>query len=343
MTRVLPPELAGEFFGVGSVGERSPDAPLEYVSRLPLPYVYQLPTDAEDMIRQFACLVDGFEEEDTYTLDVDMAVYRDVTEGDSPLLPDPAHDHALYALVRDRHYRHLKTQQTAPMTMCFSIHSSDGAQHVSLHMLYFYTALMRRVAAGQYEHLSGHCDWLVLCQDDPALGLVLQSLANRDVPGLTLRRIVQLTDSVYPPGVAPAFHYCDDWRAVLTADWHALWDGRPRIVHVDLVSFAPEVSSEQAEKMNHFLERGGAIAMGVLPNVDSAYAAPVRDTLRHNLSTSLAVMVESGVDIDLLAEAAMVSTQCGLSRASPELTREVHLLAAGHIAEVFRECVVALR
>ncbi|MGY5854101.1 MAG: hypothetical protein RTU92_11080 [Candidatus Thorarchaeota archaeon] len=322
---LLSDELVGAFFGVGSVGEKNPTTPLSYVKKLTIPYVYQV-TDLpeEDMVRQFAYLIEGFEDEGDFIVDVDLYTFREITEEDIPLIPDIDHSHSLYHLVDGTQYQYLKTQQTAPISMCFTTRGSDGKQHLTQSMFHLFTSLMSRIAVGQVEHLSSHCDSIIFCQDDPALGLVIEMLNQKKIPGLSLSRIMQATESVYPPNVIPAFHYCDDWRNLDIVGQHILWDGPPKLAHIDVVSYNPAIDSEQAEKLNSFLERGGGLALGVLPNVDAAYTEPARETLVERLHSTLGEFIKSGVSPDLLEQTSMISTQCGLSRASAKLTREIH-------------------
>jgi hypothetical protein len=322
---VLPSELAGHFFGVGSLGEKDPLSPVSYIKRLALPYTYQTPSlREEDMIRQFGALVEGFEEQGDFVFDIDIHTYREVTEREKPIMIDEAHLHSIFALLDGTHYNHFKTQQTAPATMAFSIRGSDGKQHLTEMLFHFYCRLMERIAEGQVAMLADHCHTLILCQDDPGLGHVRTTIEEGKAPDLNLREIIARTDKLYPDGVIPAYHYCDDWRGLEQEGWHALWDAGPKLVHLDLVRYHPEVSGEQAEQINSFLKRGGGLALGVMPNVDESYSKPLLDTLAENLHHSLESMQASGVDLDLLRSNTMVSTQCGLSGASVELTREIH-------------------
>jgi hypothetical protein len=129
---------------------------------------------------------------------------------------------------------------------------------------------------------------------------------------------------VFPKRVIPAFHYCDDWRGIEVDGWYPLWESRPKIAHIDLVRYPPKLESTQIEKVNEFLRSGGGLALGVLPNVDDGYSNPVLETLEANLRDSLRNMSESGIDMELISTNTMISTQCGLSGASPELCKDIH-------------------
>lgn len=339
---ILPRKLVGRFFGVGSVGEEDPRAPLEYVRQLALPYAYQIPSlRDEDMIRQFGYLVDGFEDSDEdFVLELGLETFRSMMSLDTPLLPDRQHFHSLYLLFQNESYPIFKTQQTAPATMCYSTRAPEGGQYVSKQMLGFYTNLMKRIANGQKKHLENSCDEIVLCQDDPALGFVIEMNRNDPSIGLSLKEIWKSTESVFPDDIIPAYHYCHDWRKIGENNYHPVFQGKPLLFHIDVLSYHPHVEEEIAQKINHFMERGGALALGVIPNSDDSIEGKLLPTIRKNLQSSMEQLHESGVDLSLLQRNAMVSTVCGLSGASKKLTREIHVRSR-EFPKLFQEIVSA--
>lgn len=321
---VLPDELAGEFFPVGSVGGNDHDLTKAYVKQIKLPYTFQLPSfKEEDMIRQFGVLIDGFEDDGVLTLDIDLHTYRSIVDNDEPFIPDETHFRSLYLMIDGTHYRFLKTQQTAPTTMGFSVRGTDGKQLLSKSLLRLFTSLMRRVSEGQREHLSNHVDVLFLCQDDPALGHVVD-MVNRGEVDFGMKEVLRSTESVFPSGIVPCYHYCDDWRRLYVDGHYLLWERQPRLVHIDVLAYPPVVDSTQAEAINAFLERGGGLAIGVLPNVDDEFHAEVHKVLKANLKSVIKSFDSSGVDLDLLRTRAMVSTRCGLAGASEGLSKQIH-------------------
>ncbi|MHA2193015.1 MAG: hypothetical protein ACXAAR_06260 [Candidatus Thorarchaeota archaeon] len=326
VVKILPDDLIGEFYAVGSVSDKSHDAPLEYTSKLKIPYAFTLPKlQEEDMIRQFAALVPEFERDGNLTQNIDLHTFRQVTEDDEPLLPHEKNFGSLFQIVGKGKFAYFKTQQTAPASMCFSTRDKTGKQLISKSMFHFYASLMKRIAEGQRRHLNNHCDRLILCQDDPALGFVIEIINRGDISNLTLKHIVKVTDRTYPKDVIPSYHYCDDWRNLSTNGWHVIWSNRPKVAHLDVLAYPPKTDNEQAEMINKFLERGGGIALGVLPNRDDAFQGKVPDVLHHNLMVTLQAFHESGVSLDLLKPRCMVSTQCGLYAASESLSRSIHL------------------
>ncbi|MHA1287426.1 MAG: hypothetical protein ACTSPB_08485 [Candidatus Thorarchaeota archaeon] len=333
----MPKQLAGHFFGVGSLGEPDASVPSEYISKLALPYVYQMTASRdEDMIRQFAAVIDEFEENGDFILNVDIHTYREITSEDDALLPEEVNLGALYSLMNGTRYPFFKTQQTAPATMCFSIRDSNGQQLVNQSMFHFFERLMSRIAQGQVKHLREHCKTIIFCQDDPGLGFVKNMIETGKVTDLTLKQVIEKTDGIYPANVIPAFHFCDDWRAIESDGWYPLWESKPKLAHIDVVRYPPELDSEQADKVNLFLQNGGGFALGALPNVDDGFSQAILDTLHANLKSTFDAFVKSGVDLQLIGRNSMVSTQCGLSGASPKLTREIHELSSEFPA-IFKE------
>jgi hypothetical protein len=323
---ILPEKLVGRFFGVGSLTEAVLDDAQDYVLDLALPYAYQRPeSPEEDMIRQFGALLKGFEDEGTFIYDASLDAYREMLQNDNPLLPLPENFRSIYALPKGRRFPFFKSELTAPSTMCYSIRGIDGKQHLTPQMFRFYSTLMSRVAKGYQKHFADSVEKMIICQDDPSFGFVAEAIKVGNAPGLTARQMMKTTDSIYPDGIIPAYHYCYDWRVLEEEDTHLIWESKPKIAHLDLITYPPVVDEAQAELMNRFLDSGGCIALGILPNVDSAYHESVIEYFRKSLRTTLSHLAATGVSMDLLQTRCLVSTQCGLSGATPSLAKEIHL------------------
>ncbi|TFG11836.1 hypothetical protein EU537_11295 [Candidatus Thorarchaeota archaeon] len=324
----LPKNLRGEFFGVGSLGEKKHSEPLDYVNSLSLPYTFQIPANKEeDMIRQFAVLIDGFEEEGGFLWEPDINVYREMLQSHKPLLPPRKNFPSLYSMCEKREYNIIKTQITAPVTMAYNIRSPDGKKLVSAHLLPFFESLMSRIGQGISSHLENCSNEIVLCQDDPSMAFILEDIKRETHQEFSMKNLMDSVDNTYPKDIIPAYHYCGDWRVAHLKEDYLLWDSTPKIVHIDLINYTPEISNEHAEKINRFIQRGGALALGVIPNTDDGIRGSVLQDLRTNLRLTIDSFQDAGVETDLLISSSMISTQCGLSGASRELTRKVHHLS----------------
>ena len=336
----LPPELAGHFLGVGSLVESYFGEAMDYVLNLALPYAYQRPKlPEEDMIRQFGALLDGFERDGTFIYDITLDAFNEMIEDEDSLFPEKTHFHSLYDLKDKGPFTYFKAQVTAPASMCYSIRDSSGLQHLTPQMFRFFASLIERVGKGYLEHFRDVVKTLFVCVDDPALGFVVEMIEAEKAPGLTPKHIMKVTDGMVSQFEVPLYHYCYDWRALESEGIHLLWESSPKIAHLDMVSYPPDIEPNQAELINRFLEQGGGIALGVLPNNDSAYEEPVLDVFKSSLTKTLNLLNTSGVDLNLLENNSLVSTQCGLSGASPQLSREIHLADAKYpeiVSQAFR-------
>ncbi|MDF1540583.1 MAG: hypothetical protein P1Q69_16925, partial [Candidatus Thorarchaeota archaeon] len=322
---LLPSELIGHFLGVGSLVESKIDEAMEYVLNLRLPYTYQTPSiQEEDMIRQFGSLLDDFEKEGTFIFDADRDIFTEMIQDTDALLPYKSHFHTIHNFIEYSPFSYLKTQLTAPASMCYSIRDSGGNQHLTPQMFRFFASLMSRIAKGYVNHFRDAVGTLMVCLDDPAMGFVIDLIDNGKVPGLVPRQVMGVTDQILPDSVVPIYHYCYDWRILKSEGIHLLWESKPKIAHLDMVAYPPDIDSEQAELVNKFIEAGGGIALGVLPNTDAPYDNGVLQVFEESLLRTLKLLQKSGVDLALLQSNAMVSTQCGLSGGSPEISREIH-------------------
>ncbi|MFW9955442.1 MAG: hypothetical protein ACFFD3_12885 [Candidatus Thorarchaeota archaeon] len=322
---IIPGRMVGHFLGVGSLVEDMRNEALEYITRLELPYAYQTPSKhEEDMIRQFGSLLHSFEDKGTFIYEINHDDFSEMIDNDTPLLPDERHFHSLYSIIEKGPFNCLKTQVTAPATMGYSIRDSKGNQYLTPQMFHFFLALAKRISTGYMQHFAGVVKNLFICLDDPALGFVVDLIETGKAPGLTPTHVMSATDNIIPKAVTPIYHYCYDWRTLNSNGRHLLWESRPKILHLDMISYPPRIDNEQAELANKFLATGGGIALGILPNTDSAYSDSVKDTIEINGEKTLSLLQSSGVDMELLEGQFMVSTQCGLSGASSQLSKQIH-------------------
>jgi hypothetical protein len=211
--------------------------------------------------------------------------------------------------------------------MAYNIRSPDGKKLVSGHLLPFFEALMTRIGKGVKQHLDNSADEIVLCLDDPSMAFILEDIRRGTLQEFGMKDLADSVDKTYHEDVIPAYHFCGDWRVAKLDQTYLLWDGIPKIIHIDMINYPPKISDQHAQKINHFLENGGALALGVIPNIDDGIKQSVLEDLRSNLQRSIDLFQRAGVDTDLLISECMISTQCGLSGASRSLTREIHQLS----------------
>ncbi len=322
---ILPHELRGRFLGVGSVVEEWEGEASEYIPKISLPYAYQRPArPEEDMIRQFGSVLTGFEEKGTFVFETGFDEYQNMIRGEEDILPAEQYFESLYKLPKHGPFKYLKTQVTSPATMCYSIRGEDGRQHLTPQMFRFFSSLISRIMKGFVAHFAESVETLMVCQDDPAFGFVKDMIESENAPGLSAHQVMRVIDRIFPSEVIPAYHYCYDWRVLMDKGRHLIWQSKPKVVHIDTINYPPEIDAGQGELINKFLQAGGGIALGVIANVDSAFTELVISYYEKSLKKTISLFVRAGVNIDLLKENTMVSTQCGLSGATPNLSRQIH-------------------
>ncbi|MFC1942464.1 hypothetical protein ACFLWU_04525 [Chloroflexota bacterium] len=111
------------------------------------------------------------------------------------------------------------------------------------------------------------------------------------------------------------FHCCAN------ADWPIILDTDIDYLHFDAYQFGDKLALYSGG-ISSFLERGGMIMWGIIPNTDEGLAAENLDSLEEKLENMLDGMVKAGVDNQLLSERSFVSTCCDTSNMSAEMAEK---------------------
>ena len=101
------------------------------------------------------------------------------------------------------------------------------------------------------------------------------------------------------------------------ADWTILMEANIDIIHFDAYQFGDKFALF-SNSANSFMERGGMIAWGIVPNTDEGLAIESLDSLEQKLDGILSLLANEGVDRKLLTERSFVSTCCDTSNMSTD-------------------------
>ncbi len=104
------------------------------------------------------------------------------------------------------------------------------------------------------------------------------------------------------------------------------------ILSLDAYNFGESLALRPAE-VKAFLERGGVLAWGIVPNDEESVAKETTASLISRLKHLLFLLSNKGVDYDILVMQSLVTPSCGLAYLPPELAERVLQLTA----EVSRE------
>lgn len=155
--------------------------------------------------------------------------------------------------------------------------------------------------------------------DEPSLALIGASVValNRDE---VIRDLEEIYVSI--KGLKGT-HCCGN------TDWSLLLGTSVDVISFDAYNYAENLALF-AEDCRSFLDRGGAIAWGIVPTVEEEIARETPEHLVRRLDEAIDLLVKKGLDRDLLYERALITPSCGLGTVSVdaaeralELTRAV--------------------
>jgi methionine synthase II (cobalamin-independent) len=139
---------------------------------------------------------------------------------------------------------------------------------------------------------------------------------------LPKERVVSLLEEVFR-GISGlrGVHCCGntDWSVLLGADFD--------ILSLDAYNYAQSLSLYPAE-IKKFLEKGGAIAWGIVPNDEESLVKESVASLKDRLEAAMAPFTGNGIPFQQLIEQGLLTPSCGLASLSEEAAdRALELLA----------------
>jgi len=94
-------------------------------------------------------------------------------------------------------------------------------------------------------------------------------------------------------------------------NWSVLLDTKFDILSFDAYNYASSLSTH-SDKVKSFLERGGNIAWGIVPNEEEALAKESLSSLRDRLEEAMAPFTKDGVRFKQIIAQGLVTPSCGL-------------------------------
>ncbi len=137
------------------------------------------------------------------------------------------------------------------------------------------------------------------------------------------KKVISLLEEVFV-GVSglKGVHCCGN------TDWSVLLDTSADILSFDAYNYAQSLSLYPAE-VKRFLERGGTIAWGIIPNDEEALAKETVASVKDRLEEAMAPFTREGIRFKQLLEQGLLTPSCGLGRMATEeaSARALELLA----------------
>jgi len=230
----------------------------------------------------------------------------------------------LYALSRrlageGRKYPLLKGQVTGPVSFGLTV-LDRGNRPILYHdqMAEVMVKLLNLKARWMEGFLrnTGAAEEVLIFLDEPYLVSVGSALVSvsRD---LVVDSIRGCTEGL---GCLTGAHCCGN------TDWTLLFQAGLDVVNFDAYGYMESLAL-YPEELSRFLEGGGVLAWGLVPNTPAVDGEEVEDLVRR-FEEGVALLASRGVDEDLLRERAMVTPSCGLEGLSEERAERAYRLAA---------------
>ena len=212
----------------------------------------------------------------------------------------------------------VKGQVTGPITWGLRVTRQDG-----LGILYDDTLaetaakFLRLKASWQEDILRGISPNTIIFIDEPylvSLGSVFTPIPEEKVPAL-LEEVIKGIRGV------KGLHCCGN------TNWSVLLDTPIDILSFDAYNYASSLSAH-SDKVKSFLEGGGSIAWGIVPNEEEALAKESLSGLRDRLEEAMAPFTRDGVKFKQLIAQGLITPSCGLEGLSPEAASQALELTA---------------
>jgi len=202
----------------------------------------------------------------------------------------------------------VKGQVTGPITWGLRVTTQEG-----LGILYDSTLsetaakFLRLKASWQENTLKEIASNTVIFVDEPylvSLGSVFTPVPEEKVP-------ILLEEVLGGIKGTKGLHCCGN------TNWSVLLDTAIDILSFDAYNYASSLSTH-SDKVKSFLERGGNIAWGIVPNEEEALARESLSSLRDRLEEAMSPFTRDGVKFKQLVAQGLVTPSCSLEGLSPE-------------------------
>ena len=243
-----------------------------------------------------------------------------------PVSPDYAAGLHTFLTLKDLSPRAVKGQVTGPVTWGLTVADDSHRAIIYDDVLGDAVAKMLKLKASwQEKKLSQISRNTIIFVDEPymaAFGSVGVQLSKE--------RIISLLEEVFA-GIngLKGVHCCGN------TDWSILLDTSTDILSFDTYNYAQSLSLYPAETKK-FLDRGGTIAWGIIPNNEEPLAKESVSSLQDRLEEAMAPFTRKGIHFKQLLRQGLLTPSCGLGSIATEE-------AAAQVLELLAELSIKIR
>jgi len=212
----------------------------------------------------------------------------------------------------------VKGQVTGPITWGLTVTRQDGLGILYDDTLAEAAAKFLRLKASWQENILREISPSpIIFVDEPylvSLGSVFTPIPEGKVP-ILLEEVLRGIKGI------KGLHCCGN------TNWSVLLDTTIDILSFDAYNYASSLSTH-SDKVKSFLERGGTIAWGIVPNDEEVLAKESWPSLRDRLEETMAPFSRNGVKFKQIIAQGLITPSCGLNVLSPEAANQALELTA---------------
>jgi methionine synthase II (cobalamin-independent) len=212
----------------------------------------------------------------------------------------------------------VKGQVTGPITWGLTVTRQDGLGILYDDTLAETAAKFLRLKASWQENILREISaTTIVFVDEPylvSLGSVFTPIPEAKVPVL-LEEVFRGIKGI------KGLHCCGN------TNWSVILDTKIDILSFDAYNYASSLSTH-SDKVKSFLERGGTIAWGIVPNDEEVLAKESLPSLRDRLEEAMASFTRDGVEFKQIIAQGLITPSCGLDILSLEAANQALELTA---------------
>jgi len=227
--------------------------------------------------------------------------------------------HAFLKETKGKGRKAVKGQVTGPISFGLSV--TDQNRRPLLYDEVLADAIakhLRLKATWEEKALRSVCSKTIISVDEPYLHSVGSAFVS-----LSREQVVTLLEEVLG-GISglKAVHCCGN------TDWSIVLQTSLDILSFDAYNYAKTLALYPAE-VEDFLNRGGVIAWGIVPNNEQDLAKETSASLGERLEEAMTLLSNKGISYDNIKSQCLITPSCGLGSISIEAaTRALELTAA---------------
>ncbi len=206
--------------------------------------------------------------------------------------------------------RFIKGHITGPLTAGISFRDEKGKDII--HNDVIFDAVVKGLAmkaAWQIGELGLFGRPVIIFIDEPAMES-LGSAFSAVSAEVVAERLNEIIDVIHERGGIAAIHCCGN------ADWPVLFNTRIDIVNFDAFGYLEKVMLYPAD-IKKFMDRGGALAWGVVPT-GAFTGAETADMLVGRLDDGMKRLEQQGILRSTILRQSMITPSCGMGSLTPE-------------------------